>query len=943
MSSSTNTIRPVVRRFPASRKVLEASNLPFAITLTPAAPELDSPDPSPKSLVDIPKCEHCGAPHADTTTFRRLSQHSLLCFLCGKSSHVSSLMVFPKSDSKTQNREPSSQLYKLPLRLSHHHHHNVTSSPTSKSSSSSNSIYEVPAIQCPVLWYVLLDGSCSDPIYWKTMSDLLSDLWKQAPSYVHVALWIISNTGEHHGITMFDLESAVPHLRSWSSDASASRQGDLLQSCAYLTPCDSPHIATAIRSMLDYHPSSSTITGASHAQFAVHHSGQQHHHHPFPLSWICEVILASLDHVNASTAGQRVTSSNEDGTIMADGIKYAGGRIFCLLGDPQTHGWHRTIMPHLGGRGGAIAKIPGERYAIESEIGDERLEDDDEFGYDFSQMITRMNPDEDEMYADVGRRLADAALAIDVLAMSFTSGNAGDDDDEDARGPKILPGFPNGCRILVDRSGAPGPLFFDSDDIDRLRAECLARAPWRAGTVYGAELRLRVSLGFQVSDDEESNGSEQGLLGPGTAAGTTQNLWKFGVSDPYTTNAIDLVATNEKHIEYSFHHRIERWESSEDSNGEQEGVYDEVVSWDPVLQTCFAYTTILSERDDYTGAFVYKTVRRMRIVSRPVPIADTPEALFSSLDTEALAVVLFHKIALAAKQDGLIEAAIMAKQWLLAFLVCVYRSAEEYLPIQRDYEQKGILNHDPKTNHYFFPGERLLDLEGDLSADDVLLAQGHERLRPVSLMVYLLLQSDALRCRRGSYQPTRDLRTAAVSQMSSMTPGTLTRCIAPRLQLWESGPAVSEPVLDVMELRSEAIQSAILEYSSTNKASDLILLLDTPEQIVVMDARYVINDFSGSGSFDSGSNFSGGRAKPQDRSTHSRLIVGSGLRTAIEDAADSYRTPPKIIYELDQAEISGEQTFLRLMDFLIEDTSNVATGSKHFQHWRKTLAREVEE
>jgi hypothetical protein len=391
------------------------------------------------------------------------------------------------------------------------------------------------------------------------------------------------------------------------------------------------------------------------------------------------------------------------------------------------------------------------------------------------------------------------------------------------------------------------------------------------------------------------------------------------------------VANNEKHMEYSFHNRIDRWESSEDSNEEDEGVYDEHVSWDPVLQTCFAYTTIISERNHNTGAVVYKTVRRMRIVSRPVPIADTPEALFASLDTEALAVVLFHKIALAAKQDGLIEAAEMAKQWLKTFLISVYRSAEEYLPIQRDYEQKGIMNHDPKTNHYFYPGERLLDLEGDLSADDVLLAQGHERLRPVPLMVYLLLQSDALRCRRGSYQPTRDLCTAALAQMSSMTPGTLTRCIAPRLQLWESGAEVSGPVLDVLELRSEAIQSAILEYSSSsaNKSSDLILLLDTPEQIIVMDARYVINDFngSGSGSFDSGSNVSDGRAQSQARSTHPDLIVGTGLRTAIEDAADSYRTPPKIIYELDQAATSGEQTFLRLMDFLIEDTSYVATGS----------------
>jgi hypothetical protein len=65
-----------------------------------------------------------------------------------------------------------------------------------------------------------------------------------------------------------------------------------------------------------------------------------------------------------------------------------------------------------------------------------------------------------------------------------------------------------------------------------------------------------------------------------------------------------------------------------------------------------------------------------------------------------------------------------------------------------------------------------------------------------------------------------DLRCAALTQMLSMTPTNLTRCIAPRLQLWASGRNTKDaadeyddkddcPIFDMIDLRTEAVQLAM--------------------------------------------------------------------------------------------------------------------------------------
>ncbi len=160
-----------------------------------------------------------------------------------------------------------------------------------------------------------------------------------------------------------------------------------------------------------------------------------------------------------------------------------------------------------------------------------------------------------------------------------------------------------------------------------------------------------------------------------------------------------------------------------------------------------------------------------------------------------------------------------------------------------------------------------------------------------------------------------------------MTPTNLTGCIAPRLQLWaacrrgdgEYDEKDDCPILDIIDLRTEAIQLAVMEYG---ESEDLIVFLDSPDQLVVMDARYVNASASST-------------ADPY-------LKVSRGLEQTIAEARQSYRTQPSVAYELGQAETSGERTFHRLMDALIEDAPS-PSGHENFYQWRSSIASSVHE
>jgi hypothetical protein len=70
-----------------------------------------------------------------------------------------------------------------------------------------------------------------------------------------------------------------------------------------------------------------------------------------------------------------------------------------------------------------------------------------------------------------------------------------------------------------------------------------------------------------------------------------------------------------------------------------------------------------------------------------------------------------------------------------------------------------------------------------------------------------------------------DARCAAMTQMASMTPSELAKCIAPSLQLWST--AHDEPIMETLDLNKKTIEEAIAEMNKQNG----VLFLESPQQI----------------------------------------------------------------------------------------------------------------
>lgn len=101
--------------------------------------------------------------------------------------------------------------------------------------------------------------------------------------------------------------------------------------------------------------------------------------------------------------------------------------------------------------------------------------------------------------------------------------------------------------------------------------------------------------------------------------------------------------------------------------------------------------------------------------------------------------------------------------------------------------------------------ERLLDQDGDLAVEDVLLGHGHAKIAVIPLLVYALMQCDGLRPSGGSFQPSMDARLCAISSMSSLPPGVLCKTIAPSLILWSTKG--DEAILESLPLSIDGISN----------------------------------------------------------------------------------------------------------------------------------------
>ena len=708
-----------------------------------------------------------------------------------------------------------------------------------------------------------MDGTPTSRTYWNNVGTCLGNVCKRMPHYQHVGLLVATPTS----LAVWDLTSAVPHVKHlpWQSGVDLP-----------LTP-GSNNLQAALRALGDTTTSSST--------------GRM------PLGATLEAILDTMQ--QASHAGGN----------LKDTPTYAGGRILCILGGPPVEiksRRHRTMQSvatqqsaGTGGHGGFCGQV-GRRYGYDTavnartqdagdiEVGSTTImkkpanEDTDMTASNLSKLYH--NTSTELYFNELGVACAQAALGVDVLVLSS--------HEEDVGLPFL--------RLLSDRSGAPGPLL--CLDAASFEQEVASRVPWNQ--VFGGVLRMRVSPGFAVDTTGVEGSGEEGpqlaplyssggLMGPATT--TEESLWIIGSCNEMTCVTVDMVVKS--HVKDRVY---------------VDGVGDVLLR--PAVQTCFAYTAIEQQED---GSHV--TVRRMKVAYINVPLAHDTESLYASLDPEALAVVLFHKLTVASLQDGLVQTHEIGQQWLQSLMVCAYRSAEEEEVIYKELTEKGL----DKINPLFYPQERLLNRNGELSTIDVLLGQGHECLQHVPLMVFALLQCDALRPSMGTFRPSIDARCAASAQMYSMTPSSLVRCVAPRLELWASGKDVTEPIMENMDLSLENAGFALTEHrqGGQDESSELILFLDSPKEILVCDSRHL---------------------QASDSDDHSSVIIGKGLERSIKEAVESYRVPPSVVYELSLEEPTGVPPYMRLADYMVEDSQTVQ-GLQNFSQWKNEVAAMIQE
>ena len=897
-------LRPVCRRFPSSVGVWEETNLPLSLVVTPLAAEEEKDiATNPPPLRSIPKCLNCGAPQPTTTTQYPL-RHSFLCHLCGFASTLSFneqalarpndgmfdnhvYQTKPKSGGDANNTTLD---YTMPLFYD--------SKEKKKKKNDEVTLDEIPAMACPPLWWIVLDGSTTNRAYWKTIGQSLQTTIDSMPPHVHVGMVVSSS----RCLSVWDLSNPVPLVRhyDWKQPIPPLAATRFVPAMLCKT-----HLQSALRALADSGPS----------------LGMDNHdggHLPLQdtLNTLLDTLQNHCQHPGTNTA--------TDPTA----IRYAGAKALIVLnGPPAEIGNTRNQPGHTAGAGGVGGSCSetGMRYDSQAAAGaaanDPPELTTDETDPEMGSIHRKSSQDKKKAVSDpltdptdvtptnlaqaypmattvakdfqqLGIKCAEAALGVDFLVLQ----------QQQPPAPSKLVGVPF-LRLLSERSGAVGPLVFDAvSDADAFGKELQSRAPWgRQPVGFGCLLRLRSSQGFQVDVTDVESSSEKGpQLGPlsvnrgllGSASATkSDGLWQMGVCDHQQTVTIDLQVTN----------RLKMY-THLDGMGE--------VAIRHCVQICFAFTTVVydAERNEYL------TKRIMRVSSRSMPVVTHSEFLYAQLDPAALAVVLFHKLATATYSEGLWQTQDVGRNWLKYALVCAYKSAEDYFAETKSREERGFtLGRDqPK----FFANERLLDRNGDLTDVEILLGHGNDNLRVLPLLVWGLLQSDSFRPVSGPFRPTIDARSAAMGQLASMPPGVLTRSIVPRLELWSSDSNAAEPIVDGLPLSVEAVALHLMEASQTNNNNDdkLVLFLDSPQRIVVCHSGHM-------------------------RATQSAqaVVVSDALEQAVSDAVNSYRTAPPVTYALDLGTMPLTQVW---QDAMVEDALE-AGAHLSFDGWKIELAKEI--
>ena len=894
-----SSIRPVTNRFPASRKLWEETNLPLCAIVTPCGPLEKYPTKDvdaaaaithkPKTLLSaIPKCLHCGAPHPTKTSHFRPMHHSvLLCYLCGK---TSSTKLRDQREARTDELlDPQDYdtgvfggeeiVFDLPI-----------GDPLEE-------ITSVPAMTCPPVWWIVLDASQHKrQEYWNAVGSVLESTIQSIPSHVHVGI-VAANSDT---VASWDLTTPIPHVLQYPYD---SENVDLC-----LVPADALHhscIQSALRAVADAHGSGAVTSTTSRKEgmalgntleLILEYMEKASHPGENPQ----EALPKTKSKRKFRLFGKKKPKFEDTATnYTSNELHYAGGKILVLLGNPPME---ITTKPEVESQthyfqGGVAGACSADDKWEGKVVPDEDNDPSDMTPQHLKEYTEPLKPE--DMFCKIGKKCANAALGVDLIVV--VPENEGDVDEDLAR-LAIRPwyGLPL-LRALTDYSGAPGPLMFGSNNVKGLQEQLLVRAPWQPGMTFGTELRLRLSPGFELEDSPvEKVGRAKlqvatflasgGIMGP--AVSEEPGLWLMGTCDPHTCLTVDIQA--DKKVKDRF---------KVDGFGE--------VALKPVIQTCVAYTCIEKDEDGN-----YHTVRKMRVSSVPVPLSSDTELFFDALDPEVLTAVLFHKLALNAYQEGFKVSPETAESWLRALLVCVYQSAiVEQARIEKLMDKQGRM---AGMDTAFKGHERLLDQEGDLEVEDVLMGKGHEKVSYMPLMLFALLQSDALRPTVGSFRPSMDARCAAITQMAYMSPSIIAKYLAPTLQLWSAQD--DELILESVNLSKKSIHNSLEELQDKG----LVLLLNSPQRILVY--------------------------RP-DRAGLSEVVTGRGavrlgpkLKAAVDASAKEYVSTPEILYELGDPKTKEEQDKgARRFDYFLLEDKATASGIKDYTEWKVELAVGVQE
>ncbi|KAL3893702.1 MAG: hypothetical protein SGARI_007995 [Bacillariaceae sp.] len=257
---------------------------------------------------------------------------------------------------------------------------------------------------------------------------------------------------------------------------------------------------------------------------------------------------------------------------------------------------------------------------------------------------------------------------------------------------------------------------------------------------------------------------------------------------------------------------------------------------------------------------------------------------------------------------------------------CVYHSAQvEQAKLEEDAARQQRVQRSSVAESDFIASERLLDQDGDLEVQDVLMGYGHGKTAVIPLLVFALMQCDALRPSGRRFQPSMDARLCALAQMASMTPPVLAKAIAPSLQLWSM--IEDEAIVESLPLSMSSINNAM---ESITEKNDGILLMDSPRQVILFLADRII------------AKLTKGKRNDDDKVG---VEIGPNLEATIMSCLKGSRTIPSKWKDL-EAFLEGEEfketPRSQFESNLVEDAPT-ASGIANFEEWKMEMAMNVQE